>query len=168
MQRGDVVAVQLPNSPEFVIAYLAICRLGAAMCTLHMPYRSAEIEALMRHGKARLAVCLPNRKEMFGGLGVAFAEIGDDALLAPNHPQPEAADVFLLLYTSGTTASPKGVPHPYRTMLSNARLGAPEHSSIRAIACCARRRSRTSMACTRCIARGRRRVHGAAAGVQAG
>ena len=127
VQRGDVVAVQLPNSPEFVIAYLAICRLGAAMCTLHMPYRNAEIEALMRHGKARLALCLPDRKEMFAGLGVTFAELGDDALLAPNHPQPEAADVFLLLYTSGTTASPKGVPHPYRTLLSNARLGAPEH-----------------------------------------
>jgi non-ribosomal peptide synthetase component F len=127
VQRGDVVAVQLPNSPEFVIAYLAICRLGAAMCTLHMPYRNAEIEALMRHGRARLAVCLPDRKEMFAGAGVAFAEIADDALLAPNHPQPEAADVFLLLYTSGTTAAPKGVPHPYRTLLSNARLGAPEH-----------------------------------------
>src|SRR3954470_22512903 len=127
VERGDVVAVQLPNSPEFVIAYLAICRLGAAMCTLHMPYRNAEIEALMRHGKARLAICLPDRKEIFGGRGVAFAELADEALLAPNHPQPEAADVFLLLYTSGTTAAPKGVPHPYRTLLSNARLGAPEH-----------------------------------------
>ena len=40
---------------------------------------------------------------------------------------PDAGDPFLLLYTSGTTAAPKGVPHPYRTMLSNARLGAPEH-----------------------------------------
>jgi acyl-CoA synthetase (AMP-forming)/AMP-acid ligase II len=127
VQRGDVVAVQLPNSPEFVISYLAICRLGAAMCTLHMPYRKAEVEALTRHAKARLALCLPDRKELFGGLGVAFHEISSDELLEQNHPLPEAADVFLLLYTSGTTASPKGVPHPYRTMLSNARLGAPEH-----------------------------------------
>ena len=127
VQRGDVVGVQLPNSPEFVIAYLAICRLGAAMCTLHMPYRKAEVEALTRHAKARLALCLPDRKEMFGGLGVACHEISNDELLEQNHPLPEAADVFLLLYTSGTTAAPKGVPHPYRTMLSNARLGAPEH-----------------------------------------
>src|SRR5262245_47061099 len=29
--RGDVVAVQLPNSPEFVISYLALSRLGAVM-----------------------------------------------------------------------------------------------------------------------------------------
>jgi acyl-CoA synthetase (AMP-forming)/AMP-acid ligase II len=127
VQRGDVVALQLPNTPEFVVAYLAICRLGAALCTLHMPYRQAEIEALTRHGKARLAICLPERREMFGGSAIAFDEISGEALLEQNHPLPEAADPFLLLYTSGTTASPKGVAHPYRTMLSNARLGAPEH-----------------------------------------
>jgi cyclohexanecarboxylate-CoA ligase/acyl-CoA synthetase len=40
------------------------------------------------------------------------------------------ADPFLLLYTSGTTAAPKGVLHAYRTMLGNARLGAPEHGLI--------------------------------------
>src|SRR5262245_30301164 len=127
VQRGDVVAVQLPNTPEFVISYLAICRLGAAMCTLHMPYRQAEIEALTRHGKARLVVCLPDRKETVGGLGSTFQELLADQPLEANHPMPEAADAFLLLYTSGTTAAPKGVPHPYRTMLCNARLGAPEH-----------------------------------------
>jgi len=42
-------------------------------------------------------------------------------------PGPAAGDPFLLLYTSGTTASPKAVPHSYHTLLSNARLGAPEH-----------------------------------------
>src|SRR5689334_10081717 len=35
--KGDVVAVQLPNVPEFLVAYFAICRLGAVMTTLHMP-----------------------------------------------------------------------------------------------------------------------------------
>jgi cyclohexanecarboxylate-CoA ligase len=127
VQRGDVVAVQLPNSPEFVITYLAVCRLGAALCTLHMPYRKAEIEALTRHGGARLAVCMAERKEMFGGEAVCFSELDQAEPLQAGHPLPDAGDPFLLLYTSGTTAAPKGVPHPYRTMLSNARLGAPEH-----------------------------------------
>jgi acyl-CoA synthetase (AMP-forming)/AMP-acid ligase II len=39
-----------------------------------------------------------------------------------------AADPFLLLYTSGTTASPKAAPLNGHTMLSNARLGVPEHA----------------------------------------
>jgi cyclohexanecarboxylate-CoA ligase len=127
VQHGDVVAVQLPNSPEFVIAYLAVSRLGAVLCPLHMPYRQAEVDALMRHSKARLALCLPERREMFGNHAVCFSEMEQPEKIEPNHPLPEAADPFLLLYTSGTTAAPKGVPHPYRTMLANARLGAPEH-----------------------------------------
>jgi len=123
---GDVVAVQLPNVAEFVVAYLAVTRLGGVFCTLHMPYRGAEVEALMRHSGARLAIVLPEAKPMFGGKGIAFGELdaGTDAF---DGRQPAASEPFLLLYTSGTTAAPKGVLHPYRTMLGNARLGAAEH-----------------------------------------
>jgi acyl-CoA synthetase (AMP-forming)/AMP-acid ligase II len=124
--RGDVVAVQLPNLPEFLLGYLAIARLAAVMCPLHMPYRGAEVEALMRHSGARLALCMPQAKAMFAGKGIAFAEVDVSGKL--NDPEEaEAADPFLLLYTSGTTAAPKGVVHAYRTLLGNARLGAPEH-----------------------------------------
>lgn len=123
---GDVVAVQLPNVPELVISYLATTRLGAVMCTLHMPYRGAEIETLMRHSGARLALCIPQAREMFAGKGIAFSDLDQNQVLA-NVREPEPADPFLLLYTSGTTAAPKGVVHPYRTMLGNGRLGAPEH-----------------------------------------
>jgi cyclohexanecarboxylate-CoA ligase len=125
--RGDVVAVQLPNIPQFVFSYLAIARLGAVMCPLHMAYRGAEVHALMRHSGARLAICLAQSKEMFEGRGVAFADMEDHQSLAA-HVEPDPADPFLLLYTSGTTAAPKGVLHAYRTMLGNARLGAPEHA----------------------------------------
>ena len=34
---GDVVAVQLPNTLEFVLVHLAVARLGAVFCTVHMP-----------------------------------------------------------------------------------------------------------------------------------
>src|SRR4051812_37533001 len=126
VSRGDVVALQLPNTPEFVFSYLAIARLGAVTCTLHMPYRGAEVQSLMRHSGARLAICLPQSKHMFDGRGIAFDEIEPSL---PFHPEgePKPEDLFLLLYTSGTTAAPKGVVHPYRTMLGNGRVSAPEH-----------------------------------------
>jgi cyclohexanecarboxylate-CoA ligase/acyl-CoA synthetase len=41
-------------------------------------------------------------------------------------PRPCADDDFVLLYTSGTVAAPKGVPMPYRKFLANARLSAAE------------------------------------------
>lgn len=151
--KGDVVAIQLPNIAEFVVAYFAVCRLGAVLSTLHMPYRAAEIETLLAHSKAAAAIVLAEAKDFRPAEAVlalreklprlktviahgrkvpgAFA-LGemleqspplDPAVVEP----PVAADPFLLLYTSGTTAAPKGVPHNYHTMLSNARLGAPEH-----------------------------------------
>jgi acyl-coenzyme A synthetase/AMP-(fatty) acid ligase len=150
--KGDVVAVQLPNLPEFVVAYLAICRLGAVLSTLHMPYRGAEIETLLGHSKATAAIVLSEAKDfapadavlamrarlphlkavIAHGKKVAGAFVLADLIaqsppLDPEYEPPVAADPFLLLYTSGTTAAPKGVPHPYHTLLSNARLGVPEH-----------------------------------------
>jgi cyclohexanecarboxylate-CoA ligase len=114
---GDVVAIQLPNSPEFLIAHLAINRLGAVMCTVHMPYRGAEIEAILEHSGAKL----------FLTAAMPLSELEAREPLPDSHPQPDSRDAFLLLYTSGTTASPKAVPHPYRTMLGNSRNGAKEH-----------------------------------------
>jgi cyclohexanecarboxylate-CoA ligase len=124
---GDVVALHLPNAPQFILSYLAIARLGAVTCTLHMPYRGAEVQALMRHSGARLAICMPQSKQMFEGRGVAFPELENFETLGSDLGEPGPSDPFLLLYTSGTTAAPKGVVHPYRTMLGNGRVSAPEH-----------------------------------------
>lgn len=134
LRTGDVIAVQLPNIPEFLVAHLAIARLGAVMCTLHMPYRDAEIEALLGHSRARAAFCMRKAAASFRSrlptvveAGPEFVELGRTAPLAATHAEPDARDPFLLLYTSGTTAAPKGVVHAYRTMLGNSRLGAREH-----------------------------------------
>ncbi|HSU75455.1 MAG TPA: class I adenylate-forming enzyme family protein [Burkholderiales bacterium] len=117
IDAGDIVAVQLPNTPEFLLVHLAAARLGAVMCTVHMPYRGAEIEAILAHSGASL----------FFTSAYPFTELETAAPLPASHPAPDARDAFLLLYTSGTTASPKAVPHPYRTLLGNSRMGAREH-----------------------------------------
>jgi acyl-coenzyme A synthetase/AMP-(fatty) acid ligase len=148
-----VVAVQLPNVPEFVVAYLAACRLGAVMSTIHMPYRGSEFETLLRHSRAKAIVCLAQGKDwspaeaaltlrasiptlkavvalgaaVAGALSYPALEAAAPGSIA-HVPGPVATDPLLLLYTSGTTAAPKAVPHSYQTLLSNARLGAPEHA----------------------------------------
>ncbi len=152
IRKGDVVAVQLPNIAEFLIAYLAIARLGGVLMTIHMPYRAAEIETLVTHAKARAIICLTEAKdwkpaETIAGmraklpslrqvialgapvagalsLGDMLASDIDEELPEP----PVASDPFLMMFTSGTTAAPKCVVHPSHTMLSNARVGAPEHT----------------------------------------
>ena len=147
---GDVVAVQLPNRAEYLVSYLAICAIGGVMTTLYLPYRAAEMESLLGHSGARAFIGLaetgdfsPARAAL--GLRSRIASLEHVVVLgdAPDGARPfidltrvaphdlshgpVAADPFLLLYTSGTSARPKGVPLAYQGILGNARLGVPEH-----------------------------------------
>ena len=147
---GDVVAVQLPNRAEYLVSYLAICALGGIMTTVYVPYRAAEMESLLGHSKARAFIGLdetgdfkPAQTALEMRSRIASLEhvivLGDAphgacsfAALseAPPHDLsdgPVATDPFLLLYTSGTSTRPKGVPLAYQGILGNARLGVPEH-----------------------------------------
>jgi cyclohexanecarboxylate-CoA ligase len=142
--RGDVVAVQLPNIPEYLLTYAAVCARGAIMQPVHMPYRRAEFATLLRHSEARAFVCLsrfkdesPARDALALSLEqvIALGEpvegaIGFSAMAAGaplDHPSEGSPnDRFLLLYTSGTTDNPKGVPHAQGGFLANARLSVPE------------------------------------------
>jgi acyl-coenzyme A synthetase/AMP-(fatty) acid ligase len=150
MRRGDVVVVHLPNVPEFLIAWLAINALGAIMQTVHTPYGIRELEHLIAHGGGKAAIALARTKdrspasdivslrERIPALGLVIAVGGDvpgainfSALLEQGRGKPpplraHAGDPFLLLYTSGTTSSPKAVSVTSNHFLSNARLCAAE------------------------------------------
>ena len=145
---GDVVAVHLPNSPEFLIAWFAINPRGAVMQTIHMPYGMREVEHMLRHSGAKAVMALSELRgrspatEIAGlGLaGVAVVALGnqvadtqklaDLAAAGAANPVPphavRATDPFLLLYTSRTTTTPKAVSVSYNHFLSNARLCAQE------------------------------------------
>lgn len=151
LRRGDVITVQLPNVIEFIVAYIAITRIGAVMSTAHMPYRAAELRTLLAHSRARALICMSATKDyapaaaalaMKPGLpalehviafgepvegAVSYASVAERNGALPDDIAPVPADPFLLLYTSGTSASPKAVPLTFQAMLGNARLGAPEH-----------------------------------------
>jgi cyclohexanecarboxylate-CoA ligase len=136
--RGDVVAAQLPNSPEFVLTYLATSYVGATLQTIHMPYRAAEISTLIAHSGAKAGVCAARLKDFspaeflvslkaehpYPSLqhviavgesppagALAFSDLDRGAGAAGIEP-PSPGDRLLLLYTSGTTSAPKGVPVP--------------------------------------------------------
>ena len=147
--RGDIVAVHLPNIPEFLIAWLAINACGAVMQTIHLPYGLREIGNLLRHSGAKAAIALgagknPSRAEELLSLAAeipslrSVISVGPPVAGAENFSRMEAEapeqagsiakadEPFLLLYTSGTTSAPKGVSVTYNHFLSNARLAAGE------------------------------------------
>jgi cyclohexanecarboxylate-CoA ligase len=149
--RGDVVAVHLPNIPEFLIAWLAINELGAIMQTVHVPYGVREIEHLLAHSGAKACIALAKGKDRSPALDVAslrgrlpalqlviavggevpgtesFATLVQrgESSARPSTPI-QGSDPFLQLYTSGTTSSPKAVRVTFNHFLSNARMCAGE------------------------------------------
>src|SRR6516162_1474998 len=149
IRRGDVIAVQLPSTPEFVIIYYAIARLGAVLTTLHMAYGAAEVEPILRHARARAVFCsaVSGRSDppvVFTGLRqrltnlrhvivvgparpdvLAFETLISSADSAALPPPPVATDVAVMCYTSGTSAAPKAVPHSFQSLLANPRQCLP-------------------------------------------
>lgn len=52
-----------------------------------------------------------------------WSELAGSAALDDSHPRPGKDDVALLLYTSGTTGVPKGVPLLHRNLVANVVQG---------------------------------------------
>jgi cyclohexanecarboxylate-CoA ligase len=151
LKKGSIIAVQLPNIPEFIISYLAIASIGGVMQTLHMPYQRSELEYLLNDSAASAIICLSKFKESSPastllaladslknplkviclGAQIETANSFNDLINNTHALIKESiypTDPFVLLYTSGTTSMPKGVPHRYNNFLSNARLCCEQYS----------------------------------------
>jgi cyclohexanecarboxylate-CoA ligase len=144
LAKGDRIGVQLPNLPEFLVAYHGIQLMGGVIALLHMPYRAGELAPLLNHGGVQAVIChagLPNYDAastmlglknkvptletviVQGGEAVAGTLAFDDLIAAPAPiaDPPDAADPAVLAFTSGTSASPKAVVHANRTMACSHR-----------------------------------------------
>lgn len=144
VRRGDRVAVYLPKSKDAVAAVYGIMKVGAAYVPIDpkspVP-RAASIaedcspsaivttplraSALLRHAEAfvpRLAL-LVETDEGAGATDIAIpnielAEVTSDAGLAEPHVPTIDTDLAYILYTSGSTGSPKGVMLTHRNALT--------------------------------------------------
>ena len=132
IRKGDVVAVQLPNIIEYLIAYFAITWYGGIMTTIYMQYDKKEIETILTDSNAKAFICLSDNTIQVIVLGntpnvILFNDLASTDPLNSNPYTPIGSDLFLLLYTSGTTSKPKGVLASYDMRLENSRLNADEH-----------------------------------------
>jgi acyl-CoA synthetase (AMP-forming)/AMP-acid ligase II len=141
VRPGDGVAVQMPNRLETAIAYRACFALGAVLTPVVHIYGASELAFILRQSRARVLI-VPDRwrhidfQARIGELGdcpdlshvvvvgeptLAGAQSWSKLMAADHDPLdvgPIATDATaLLLYTSGTTADPKGVRHSSRSLL---------------------------------------------------
>jgi len=123
---GDKVALLLPNTPHFPLAYFGTLALGAVAVPVHALLKSEEIEYVLRDSGAKALVCAApllgegaKGAELAGVPVLAVMDGGDasleriDTMALSATPieaivQTEAEDTAVILYTSGTTGTPKG------------------------------------------------------------
>lgn len=57
LDRGERVGLWLPNSVEYILALLALCRAGAVAIPLNTRFRQADLKFLLQHSQLAMLIC---------------------------------------------------------------------------------------------------------------
>lgn len=116
VQRGDGVAIFAMNSPEYVAAFFACARIGAVLVPINLMFTADDVDYVLEKTRVKALLVEP----MFLGKvsrGPSLRWVMDEpfqATLAAHDDSPVEhfvgnEDPLLIIFTSGTTAKPKGV-----------------------------------------------------------
>jgi acyl-CoA synthetase (AMP-forming)/AMP-acid ligase II len=137
LQRGDVVAIGLPNSLEYLVTFFAVTRARLIAAPLNPAYKAEEFRFYLNDSGVRAAVTshhlAPLRdaarelnlpvwtagRDGQGRVRVEGERLAPTAKGVPELPHPD--DRALFLHTSGTTSRPKGVPLTHGNLMASVR-----------------------------------------------
>ena len=141
LSQGGRCVVMLPNTPEAIIVYYALAKVGAVIISVNFLYRSHELEHIINDSNPkafigsehylgeiskvfkketrpsiRLALGVSEERD-FGRLENAYS----DKTEYSTYPADDD-DTLNILYTSGTTGAPKGVMLTHRNLARTAKI----------------------------------------------
>ena len=124
VRRGDVVAIRLPTSIEYALVYLGALRLGAVATGVNPRLGRREVEGIM--SRARPVVTVAGDDDDLEAMGGAVLRRSDIAVLPLGEPGWRPTDLHpddpvAIVWTSGTTGTPKGAVFDHRNLKGMSR-----------------------------------------------
>lgn len=123
ISRGDRVGLYSSNRPEFIYAYLSVVSLGAIIIPINSSLVDREVDFILKDAEASLLITDTVMDVSIPSVGIL--ELDEKARInltadAPDFPVDATEDdICALVYTSGTTGSPKGAMLTHRNLVGN-------------------------------------------------
>ncbi len=128
LRRGDRVALAFENrdADRFFVGYFAVAKAGGVAVPVGVRLAEAEVGQILRHAEPRFACAGDTQARSIASLGLSglsvlgpadFDRTVAEEVAAPAvDVQPD--DLCDILYTSGTTGTPKGVSSTHANLVS--------------------------------------------------
>jgi long-chain acyl-CoA synthetase len=124
--HGDRVMLWAENSPEWVAAFFGCTLRGAVVVPLDLESAPDFAARVRVQTSARLLLVSAETRERAARLGLPTLELEELEMAVARHPaeaaqeqQVKSDDIVEIIFTSGTTAEPRGVVLTHRNLLAN-------------------------------------------------
>ncbi len=132
LKAGDKVALLSSSMPNWGVCYFAAVNIGMVIVPIMTEFSGAELDKIIEHSEAK-ALCVSDklytklseetkqrmniviRTKNLGVISQTCTEKGEGKV-------PEPQDLAAIIYTSGTTSTPKGVMHTHRSLATQVFL----------------------------------------------
>lgn len=150
-QKGDHIALLIPNSPEFLFCYFGAMKAGCAAVTINTLLKADELDYIINDSNSTLFCTTPHYRKMLEpvwdnlkGIKKLILTSSEnkeawpgalllDELIAAGDPAYASSvkpdDIASMIYTSGTTGHPKGVLLNHANIIYNSYV-APRYIDL--------------------------------------
>lgn len=139
VQRGDRVAIVMPQRFETAVAFMAVFQMGAVAMPLSMLFGPEALAFRLQDSETKVAICDESsiasvnsvraacpalRSVVAAGQAAGQGDVDYAAAVATQQRaftavKTRSEEAAVLIYTSGTTGQPKGALIPHRALIGN-------------------------------------------------